>query len=124
MGTDSTIRALNTAYLEAMMRGDTGWFERHLAAEFVCIESDGRLRTRGEFLRKIAAGPSFTSYRLDELRVRSYGVVAVVRGAGRFSHADGTVAVCRYSDTYVYRGEAWLVVSAQVTAVRLDGEAA
>jgi len=45
-----TIRRLNREYIAAYMEADVGWYRRHLARDFVCIESDGSVQTRVKFL--------------------------------------------------------------------------
>ena len=97
------------------MGGDVRWYEEHLADDFVCIESDGSLRNRSEFLRLTAKGPDVSEYRLDRVRIRMYGDMALVQATGLFTRKDGSAGKSRYIDVYVRNGDKWKVVSAQIT---------
>jgi ketosteroid isomerase-like protein len=112
--TEQDIRTLNEAYIRSILTGDVAWFGDHLAEEFVCIESDGSLVHRDEFLRS-AAHPTTASYHLDEVDVRCYGDVALVRAKGSWTAKNGKAGFSRYVDVYARAGDRWTVVSAQIT---------
>lgn len=118
MSDDMQLRELNEQYVAAFMNADVRWYERHLDEEFVCIESDGSVLGKEEFLRAAAKGPDVVDYHLDEVRVRLYGYgadVAIVQATGSFKRRDGSAGTSRYIDVYVRRGREWKVVSAQIT---------
>jgi hypothetical protein len=117
--TESVIRELNLQFLDAMVTGNAGWFARRLAEEFLFIEGDGQIRDRASFVGMIAAGPVFSAYDLDDVKVRVYGDVAMLQATGRFIRTDGYIGMSRYVDIYVKVEGDWQVVSAQVT--RLSG---
>ena len=117
--TESVIRELNLQFLDAMATGDTGWFARRLAEDFVFIEGDGQIRDRPGFVAQIAGGPVFSAYELDEVHVRVFGEVALLQASGRFIRTDGSIGMSRYVDVYVWTNGEWRIVSAQVT--RMSG---
>lgn len=114
MTPEQEIRALNDAYIRSIVTGDVGWFDDHLAREFVCIESDASIVTREEFLRA-AAHPTTASYHLDDVDVRCYGETALVRAKGSWIALGGKRGFSRYVDVYARVGGRWKVVSAQIT---------
>lgn len=109
------LRQLNEQYIEAYMQSDVGWYREHLADDFVCIESDGSVLGKAEFLDQTGKGPDVSAYRLDEVHVRIYGVAALVQATGLFTRKNGSHGKSRYTDVYVQKGDAWKVVSAQIT---------
>ena len=111
----NTLEQLNKEYIEAYMSADVAWYESHLADDFVCIESDGSVLSKAQFLSKTAQGPDVDDYKLQKVNVRVYGVVALVQGTGLFARRDEAPGVSRYTDVYVQTGGAWKVVSAQIT---------
>lgn len=115
MPDETRLKQLNDQYIAAFLAGDVGWYEMHLADDFVCIESDGSLLDKAEFLRLTAEGPDVLEYRLDHVRVRVYGDTALVQATGLFTRKDGTPGKSRYIDVYVRNGMDWKVVSAQIT---------
>ena len=118
----TTLKRLNQEYVDAFMNGDVGWYRDNLADDFVCIESDGSILGRDEFLRNAARGPDVTSYALADVRIRPYGHVALVHATGRFTRRDGTKGVSRYTDVYVLTDGRWKAVSAQITRSRESGQ--
>jgi len=111
----ATLERLNREYVDAYMMADANWYKEHLADEFVCIESDGSVLDKTRFLHKAAQGPDVADYTLHEVRVRIYGIVALVQATGIFTRKDGSAGVSRYTDVYVRTGETWKAVSAQIT---------
>src|SRR5262245_46920945 len=116
-----TIEQLNNRYIEAYMSADVGWYEKNLALDFVCIESDGSVLNKAQFLNKAAEGPDVADYKLQEVNVRIYGIVALVQATGLFTRKDQSSGMSRYTDIYAQTAGEWKVVSAQITRTsRLD----
>ena len=72
---------------------------------------------RQEFVRQVERGPAYTTYHLEDVRVRAFGETALVQATGVFTRADGSSGACRYTDVYARIDNAWQVFSAQVTRV-------
>jgi ketosteroid isomerase-like protein len=112
---ENTIRRLNEEYIRAFMQADVAWYARYLADDFVVIESDGTVLNKAEFLTQTAKGPDVATYKLEQVNVRFYGEVALVRATGLFTRKDGSPGTSRYTDIYVRNGTDWKAVSAQIT---------
>lgn len=112
---EHTIRELNQRYIEAFLHSDVEWYRKILSDDFVCIDSDGSILHKTEFLKQAGEGPDVAAYELEKVSVRLYGDVALVQATGRFTRKNGTLGHSHYTDIYVYKGEGWKVVSAQVT---------
>ena len=118
---ERTLERMNEEYIQAYMSADVGWYDEHLAEDFTCIESDGSVLDRAQFLTRTAEGPDVGDYKLQSVYVRIYGSVALVHGTGKFTRKDQSSGVSRYTDVYVQAGEEWKAVSAQITRTsRLD----
>ena len=109
------LERLNQEYLAAFMNADVDWYRKHLAEEFVCIESDGSVLTKDEFLANTAKGPDVADYKLESVDVSIYGQAALVRATGVWHRKDSTVGLSRYIDVWVERDGEWKTVSAQIT---------
>ena len=114
---EKLIRQLNEQYVEAFLKADVGWYQRHLSDDFVCIESSGAVLNKQEFLKNTEKGPDVPEYKLDKVDVRFYGNTALVQATGLFKRKDGSPGASRYIDIYVRMGHEWKVVSAQITRV-------
>ncbi len=121
MPDETRLKQLNEQYVEAFMKADVDWYQKHLSDDFVCIESDGSMIDKAEFLRGAARGPDVREYRLAEVHVRFYGDTALVQATGLFTRKDGTQGKSRYTDVYVRNGDGWKVVSAQITRTPSHG---
>lgn len=120
---ETTLERLNQEYIQAYMYSDTRWYDEHLADEFICIESDGSVLDKTQFLKKTGEGPDVLDYKLVRVHVRIYERVALVHGTGRFTRKDQSSGVSRYTDVYVQDAGEWKAVSAQITRTsRLDIE--
>lgn len=110
-----TLVRLNQEYVDAFMNADVDWYRQHLAEDFVCIESDGSILDKAEFLTNTAKGPDVADYRLQNVDVRIYGSAALVQATGLWTGKNGTKGMSRYIDVYAKSGEEWKTVSAQIT---------
>lgn len=112
---EKDLRQLNDQYITAYMQSDVQWYQKHLSDDFVCIEPDGTILGKAEFLDQTAQGPDVVEYQLEQVQVRIYGVAALVQATGLFTRKNGSNGKSRYTDVYVRNGDEWKVVSAQVT---------
>jgi len=118
MAPDSDRRALeqlNQEYVAAFMNADVEWYRKHLADEFVCIDSDGSVLQKHQFLANTAKGPDVADYKLEHVDVRVYGEVGLVRATGLWTSKSGSMGLSRYLDVYVKQHGEWKTVSAQIT---------
>jgi ketosteroid isomerase-like protein len=115
MSDKTTLERLNQEYVDAFMNADVDWYRQHLAEDFVCIESDGSVLNKIQFLKNTAKGPDVANYTLQEVEIRIYGNAALVRATGIWTRADGTMGMSRYIDVYVKESAEWKTVSAQIT---------
>jgi ketosteroid isomerase-like protein len=111
----ASLSRLNREYVDAFMNADVEWYRRHLADEFVVIESDGTVLNKEQFLTNTAKGPDVREYELQEVDIRLYGSTGLVRATGVWTRADGTMGMSRYIDVYVKHDTGWRTVSAQIT---------
>jgi ketosteroid isomerase-like protein len=111
----ATLERLNQEYVDAFMNADVDWYRQHLADDFVCVESDGSVLNKTEFLANTVKGPDVADYKLEHVDVRFYGDVALVRATGLWTRKDGARGMSRYLDVYVKQSQEWKTVSAQIT---------
>jgi len=111
----TTLEQLNKEYVDAFMNADVEWYRKHLAEDFVCIESDGSVLNKDQFLLNAAKGPDVDDYKLHDVDVRIYGNVALVQATGSWTGKDNAKGISRYTDVYVKSGGDWKTVLAQIT---------
>ena len=106
---------LNQEYVDAFMNADVEWYREHLTEDFEVIESDGSVLNKAQFLRNTANGPDVIDYKLEDVGIRIYGEVALVRATGLWTGRNGLQGLSRYTDVYVKTDTGWKTVSAQIT---------
>jgi ketosteroid isomerase-like protein len=117
----ATLERLNQEYVDAFMNADVEWYRQHLADDFVCIESDGSLLNKHQFLRNTAKGPDVARYDLEHVDVRIHGDTALVICTGIWTGKDGSIGMSRFIDVYLRQEEDWKTVSAQITRTSKTG---
>jgi len=110
-----TLQQLNQEYVDAFMNADVEWYRAHLAEDFVCVESDGSVLDKAEFLTNTVKGPDVVEYKLHEVDIRVYGDAALLRATGVWIREDGSMGMSRYTDVYIRISSEWKAVSAQIT---------
>ena len=111
----TTLERLNQEYVDAFMNADIDRYDEHLAEDFVCVESDGSVLNKIQFLSNTVKGPDVIDYKLHEVDVRIYGNAALVRATGVWIKEEGSMGMSRYTDVYIRTNNEWKAVSAQIT---------
>ena len=114
-----SLRALEEARGQALIRGDTVALSLMTAAEFNELTRFGTMRTRADNLRDVGSGMlRVVSVHFDSLAVRIYGDVAILQGITDNEGTMGGVAFSgriRYTRVFVRRDGRWQAVTMQHT---------
>ena len=116
---EDSVRALETARAQALLKADTTALSRLVADEFIEVSRFGQLRTKADNIREIGSGDlKLTSVKYDSVTVRLYGNVAILRGiadnTGMF-HGFPFAGKLRYTRVFVRRDGRWQAVAMQHT---------
>ena len=119
---EDSIRALEEARGQALIRQDTVALSRMLAPEFTEISRLGTVRSRADNIRDIASGTlRLATVRYDSQAVKIYGDVAILTGiadnTGTFAGMPFTGRI-RYTRVFVRRDGRWQAVLMQQTMTR------
>jgi ketosteroid isomerase-like protein len=111
------LRDLNTQYIDSVVHADVATFTKILSDDFLCTNPDGSVADKPKFLKQTAIPVAFSSFDVDDLRIRVLGDVAIIHGRTRFALKDGRRGRGQYTDVWQKRQGRWLAVSAHVTRV-------
>jgi ketosteroid isomerase-like protein len=112
-----------TRWSDAVANHDTATIESMVAADFIGVNSKGKVQNRRAMLAEVKSNKdTYTSTKTEKLDVHMYGAgVAVVvgmaneKGTGKDGKAfDRTY---RFTDTWMDRGGNWQCIASQVTLV-------
>ena len=119
---EDSVRAVEMARGEALLRADTVALSRMMAPEFFEISRLGTVRSRAQNLSEIASGDlKLTSVRYDSLTVRIYGSTAILTGiadnTGVFRSFPFSGKI-RYMRIFVRRDNRWQAVAMEQTSMQ------
>jgi uncharacterized protein (TIGR02246 family) len=116
-----TIRQLERARREAMLRGDAQALSRLLADDYVGTGAHGKVRSKAELVADYSSGTvKYESITEDDVTVRQYGNAAVVTGRTKSKGKEGGKAFDaehRFTRVWVQAPGRWSLVAAHSSPV-------
>lgn len=121
-GDDETVlRRLNERYVQSFRESDVGWYDAHLAADYVVTNGDGSFVDRAGALAAFAR-PVFAtqmrSFPVDRVNIRRFGELALIEAENAYELNDGRTGISRYTDIWHAAGGRWSCVAAHITVVK------
>ncbi len=108
-------------WAEARLKRDSSFPQRIEADDFTVVWFNGTIVSKEEDLKSYeSADTVFTDFKIDDLKVRFYGDMAIVVGQGSIkAHTKTQDLGGKYvwTDTFVKQRGAWTAVASQVTPV-------
>ncbi len=117
VGNDEQIlQTLNAGYVQAFLDSNVGWYDAHLAPEYLVVFGDGTFHDKGSLLAA-AAHPvtNMTSFPTVQVSIRRFGSVALIHAENPYERKDGLKGVNRYTDVWHKRDGRWACIAAHVT---------
>ena len=115
---------LNARFINNFINMDSTAHRELIHEDFVCINSDGSLSDRKEYLKAWASGyktSGYSSFSITDEHIRVFGNVALVRSKTVYTktiNGEQLEGNSIYTDTYVKENGRWWCVQAQITPVR------
>ena len=108
------IRESSKAWADVLVTGDTSALETLLADDMVGTAPNGRLYTKREFIDYTKANPpGLASNKVNDVKIRFFGNVAVAQGSETSIGKDGKSNLIVWTDIYELRDAQWVIVAAQ-----------
>ncbi len=107
------LRQLLDQWRRALSAGDTAFFRRVLADEFL-LTGDARTQTKTEFLLQLPdSGATVPPAHPEETNFRLFGDIAVITGLVRYDiPPNSTPVISRFTEVWVKRKGQWLALPA------------
>jgi ketosteroid isomerase-like protein len=116
-----TLIKIQHEWAEARLKRDSSFPQRIEADDFTVVWFDGGIVNKEEDLKSYESLDTvFTDFKIDDLKVRFYGDMAIVVGQGSIkAHTKTQDLSGKYvwTDTFVKQRGAWTAVASQVTPV-------
>lgn len=108
---------LNHDYVQSFLKSDARRYDELIAENFICIEPNGKLLNRAEFLEAAAHPVTVDYFHVEDVEIRMFGDFAQITARTPYRYPNGREGVNRYIDCWMKRDGRWQAVSAQITAV-------
>jgi ketosteroid isomerase-like protein len=87
---EQSVRQLENERVQALLRGDTAFIERHYADDYMTTAASGLVRKRAEVIADIKSGAiKWESMAHEDVRLRVYGNTVIVTGLDSIKGVDG-----------------------------------
>lgn len=122
---EQEIRTLHEQGRQAALKGDAGFFEKHLADTYFGIGGDGRLRTKTDAVQDLKSGGiKYESIDERDVKVNTYGNTAILNSIASVKLTiNGKPVSGDFRATFVYarHGNRWEEVAFQATPAASEG---
>lgn len=120
-GDEQALVKIQHDWANARLKSDSSFPKRVEADDFTVGWFDGTIVNKEEDVKTYESGDAvFTEFKVDDLKVRFYGEMAIVIGQGSIkAHTKTQDLSGKYvwTDTFVKMGGEWKAVASQVTPV-------
>lgn len=119
--TTEVLRRLNERYVQSFRECDVGWYDAHLAPDYVVTNGDGSFVDRAGALAAFARPVFATRMRrfpVDDVNIRRFGPLALIEAENAYELNDGRTGISRYTDIWHESGGRWVCVAAHITVAK------
>lgn len=115
---------LNTLFIKNFIAQDTATHNEIIHKDFVCIEGNGKIANRKEYMKAWATdyqSGNFIAFATTDEHIRIFGNVALVRSKSVFKYLQNGKEISGtslYTDTYIKENGRWWCVQAQITPIK------
>jgi uncharacterized protein (TIGR02246 family) len=121
---EQQIMALNSAWAEAITKGDAAALDRLFADDMVVTSGSGEIRNKASEIKDAASAPDpdfiwIHPFTTEDVRIKIYGDAAVVTGLAKWTFRYKGPDVNqerRYTHLYVKRHGQWRIVAQQISS--------
>jgi hypothetical protein len=118
------LRRLNAQFIKNFITSDTVEHNKIIHKDFVCIQGNGAIVGREEYMMEWVTGyrdSGYASFEKTDEVIRIFGNTALVRSRTPYTKVDNgktSRGASVYTDTYIKENGRWWCVQAQITAVK------
>jgi ketosteroid isomerase-like protein len=117
---EQQLRKLEQDWAESYVKRDPSFAQKNMTDDFTFIGPEGNMVNKADYIKGVTGPISFTQFKIDDLRIRTYGDTAVVLGLATITAKTGEKdesGQYSFTDVFVKQKNEWKAASGQVTAV-------
>lgn len=121
---EEQLSKLNKQFINNFINGDADAHAQLIHKDFVCIENNGSIVTREEYLKNWTTGylnSGYSTFSITDEYIRIFGDVALIRSRTVYTKIKDGKEVSGnsiYTDTYYKENGRWWCVQAQITPMQ------
>jgi ketosteroid isomerase-like protein len=120
---EQQLTKMENDWADSYVKRDPSFAERITTDDFMFVGPDGSVSNKADYLKAITGDTTFTTFKINSLKVRTYGDTAVVIGTASISAKtkgeDESGDYC-FTDVFVKQKGEWKAASGQATQVAKD----
>lgn len=105
------------------VKRDPSFAEKNTTDDFMFVGPDGNIVNKADYVKAITGDTTFTSFKINSLKVRTYGDSAVVIGTATITaktKGEDESGDYSFTDVFVKQKGEWKAASGQATQVAKD----
>ncbi len=121
---EEQLSKLNKQFINNFISGDADAHAQIIYKDFVCIENNGTIVIREEYLKNWTTGylnSGYSTFSITDEEIRIFGDIALVRSRTVYTKIKDGKEVSGnsiYTDTYYKENGRWWCVQAQITPIQ------
>lgn len=121
---EEQLSKLNEQFIKNFINGDADAHAQIIYKDFVCIENNGTIVTRDEYLKNWTTGylnSCYSTFSITDEFIRIFGDIALIRSRTVYTKIKDGKEVSGnsiYTDTYYKENGRWWCVQAQITPIQ------
>jgi ketosteroid isomerase-like protein len=120
---EQQLAKIENDWADSYVKRDPSFVQRIASDDFTFIGPDGDMVNKIDYVKSITGDTVFTGFKIDDLKIRTYGDAAVVIGLATITaktKGEDESGQYSFTDVFVKQKGEWKAVSGQVTPVAKD----
>ena len=120
---EQQLTKIESDWADSYVKRDSSFVQRIAADDFTFIGPDGNRVNKADYVKSMTGDTVFTGFKIDDLKIRTYGDAAVVIGLATIAaktKGEDESGQYSFTDVFVKQKGEWKAVSGQVTPVAKD----
>lgn len=120
---EQQLTKIENDWADSYVKRDSSFVQRIAADDFSFIGPDGNMVNKADYVKSLTGDTVFTGFKIDNLKIRTYGDAAIVIGLATISaktKGEDESGQYSFTDVFVKQKGEWKAVSGQVTPVAKD----
>jgi ketosteroid isomerase-like protein len=120
---EQQLTKMENDWADSYVRRDPSFVERITTDDFMFVGPDGSVSNKADYIKAITGDTTFTTFKINSLKVRTYGDTAVVIGNATISaktKGEDESGDYSFTDIFVKQKGEWKAASGQATQVAKD----